>query len=258
MQSLLFIAGPPRSGTTLLSHLLNDPENTYPIFPECTYLTRVISLYHEILRYPDKTRYEAFIKDDVRLANLFRPTIDEMLRNAVSGLPQRKVLVLKDPELSKEICALKDVVSLPFKIVCCVRDPRDVMVSWLTVREKQEGVVNFEEEASKIYSYFHGLMNGMDMYGDNVLKIVRYEDVVIHSEFDQLTEFAGFKVGFVDRKASITGYDVSSPFYSEKYGKPVDAGSIGSYKKKLSDDEESYINAMFSGVMATFGYKVNG
>ncbi|WP_038246565.1 sulfotransferase family protein [Ghiorsea bivora] len=60
---IVFVAGLPRSGTTLISGLLQG-EEAYPMLPECIYLTRIISLCHKIKTYPDKTRFTSFIKSN--------------------------------------------------------------------------------------------------------------------------------------------------------------------------------------------------
>lgn len=257
MKSIIFVAGPPRSGTTLLAGMLNDSVETYPVFPECTYLSRIISLYHEILTYPDQTRYEAFIKDKHGLLNIFRPSVKEMIKNVVAGLPERNILVLKDPELSPLIEVLEDIVSFPLKVVACVRDPRDVMSSWVEVLRKKNEKFDFSHETARIYTYYYGLMNAEKQCDSSFMKTVRYEDIVRSIGFDELSSFSGFCVSTSNEQERVFEYNKVDPFYSNNYGKKTVSTSIGRYKKDLSRRQIRIVNKMFAGVIEKYGYGSN-
>jgi len=252
---IVFVAGPPRSGTTLISGLLQG-EETYPMLPECTYLTRIISLCHEIKTYPDKTRFTSFIKSNESLYRIFQPSVKAMIENTVSDYESKNILVLKDPELSKVLDILPDLIPYSFKVVACIRDPRDVVFSWQNVLKKQGKTYDFIEEISIIFSYYHGIMQAETTLPNGMLKIVRYEDVLKQEGAYELEQFTGCRVNsdspYTNRSFE---FDTADPFASVNYGRHITLGSLRRFEKDLSKSEVSQVEEMFAGVMVWGSYE---
>jgi len=252
---IVFVAGPPRSGTTLVTGLLQD-EKSYPMLPECTYLSRIIGLCQEIKTYPDKTRYASFIKDNESLYRIFQPSIKAMIHNVISDFEPKNTLVLKDPELSMILEALQPLISFPFKVVACIRDPRDVAASWLNVLKRKKCSYDFRKEISKLFGYYYGIMQAEDKMSDAILKVFRYEDLLKPLGAQELEVFTGCSVNVNNPYANKSfEFDKNDPFCSSNYGNKITFGSLRRFERDLTHSEICQIEEMFSGVMAWGGYE---
>lgn len=265
---IVFIAGPPRSGTTLTAGLLQG-DNTYPMLPECTYLSRLMALCNEIQTYPDKTRYESYIKTDDSLYRIFQPSVKTMIENSISNFDTKEILVLKDPELSMILGVLPKLIPFKFKIVACIRDPRDVVASWLNVMKKKHEPTHwlksltgknkpydFEAEILKLFEYYYRIIQAEKVISHDIFKVFRYEDVVTETGAQALATFTGCNVGIGGAYATRSfEFDKDDPFNSVNYGSEVTLGSLRRFEKDLTRSEISKVEEMFAGVMLWGGYE---
>src|SRR5512146_756071 len=98
----ILVSGAPRSGTTLLGGLLSSGDQSFPMLPECSYITQIIRHFHDFLHYSDPQRFAAYAIDEATLSGMYERMVQDMLQTAWShfkGMPY-KYLILKDPELT--------------------------------------------------------------------------------------------------------------------------------------------------------------
>ncbi len=58
---LIVVSGPPRSGTTLANRILCASPGCAPFLPECSFITKQIEQYANILLYSDRERFSAYL-----------------------------------------------------------------------------------------------------------------------------------------------------------------------------------------------------
>lgn len=254
-QRLVFLAGPPRSGTTWLNREICNHPGWSGFLPECTLLTQQIGLYSRTKHFCEPTRFEAYLGNVDNLAATYRPMMALMLALAVrlNGYSDQDVLVLKDSELSHYLDDLVDILP-DHRLICIVRDPRDVIASVKNVAKRKQEAWDLEKTAAWIYSYYSGLQKHRPNAGSNTL-FVRNEDLVA-GQLPRVRDFLGQSAEDVleDPEAIKARLDPSDPFFSDLYLKPTTKQKVGSYVKDLTKDEIAYIDKIFAGVMKAWRY----
>ena len=245
----IFVAGPPRSGTTLVQRML---QGGHPGVPECTYLTRQIALYHEWTTYIDAARFPAYFGDKETALAMFREIAGAMLRRVVAEHGIQSPLVLKDPGLSGVLSSLREIFP-EAKIVAIVRDPRDVMASLKEVWRRSAGEWDIGVRVRAAYHDYAGIAEFADR-GDPRAIFVRYEDIARRDAaiIDEIERFVGYPVSW-DAKEPWT-IDRRDPFYVPTYGEPVTTTRIGRSREILSEAEIEMVATVFGGARQRWGY----
>lgn len=255
-----FVAGPPRSGTTLLAGMISGGE-AYPMLPECTLLTAAVKAYYNTREYCESSRRSAYIRNDEFLDKIYRDFISSMIANVLSGFNfHRKYLVLKDPVLSlylKELPRLLNNFSM--KLIYCVRNPRDIISSIIDIERKKNSEIKIDEIINNIFIYFWGLHLFREQYTDGKLPllIVRYEDIIANTAetINGIERFIGYPPNAGGYGERAFEFDQKDPFYSNNYGGPIVADRIGVADRTLPPDFLTAIDDVFSGMLVEFGYK---
>ena len=118
---MLWISGPPRSGTTMLNFMLAGRR----YLPECTIITRFIDLY-ALCKNESDPRYKTFMGEGAALKRDFENIINTSLRDTP------KDAVLKDPYLCLYFQEWRDLFPNEPMIVI-IRNPLDAVTSMLGV-----------------------------------------------------------------------------------------------------------------------------
>ncbi len=257
---LVLITGPPRSGTTWLNREICKGTSVFPFLPECTFLTKQVEIYSNIINYSDEKRFTAYFGNKENLVAFFSETIYRQINIAASinKLSDAKILVLKDPAFSLYL----DEISLlfpPHRLVVIVRDPLDVIASMKNVNKKKKTCFNINNVAEEIFIYYFKISRFLDKNNVNNSFFVRYEDLVATGEMNALKSF--LPEGMIEcasKKNDMSSFqnmlDVSDPFFSELYLRPTTQEKIGSYLDILSEDEINLIQTIFSGVIQQWKY----
>ena len=265
----VFVGGSARSGTSMLQLLLCQAEGTNPMMRDATYLRGIVSLY-EAARddLPSDTGYYFDDVDDLRSFHI--DLAETFLQKQLARFPDAEHLVLKDPPLTRSFPALFELVPTG-RFIVIVRDPRDAIASMNTVGEKMQAAgqrhLFQNRDARELCDYFISYYAPSFHCADTVFRertlLVRYEDVVRNPErvIPRLAEFTGFEFQFDPASAPDTGVvdyakvdEKHESWHTERFGKPLDASSIGRFRTILSTEEIAAIEGHCGSFMERFGY----
>ncbi len=258
----IFVVGPPRSGTTLLYSMI---ANEF-FLPECTFVSTLLKVFDEIYKFSDNERFTYYGHNLTNLAEIFKKPINDFLYTAMSrvGGNTKNQFVFKDPMLTLYLEYFPLIFDHSYKIVFCVRDPRDVVSSMFSVFKKQhtelgEGPL-FGQAINFIFPFYreiHKLDNAAYDIDKKKIIFVKYENIVKSDDetIRNLEEFLGSRVNRqVENKNLIGKLDESDAFYSENYGKAITTSPMGRYKKTLTYQQVSEIESVFSYYLNRFEY----
>lgn len=269
LPNITIVVGAPRSGTTLLDGLLCAGENSYPMLPECTYITQIINHYHDFLNYSDPQRFAAYAIDEVTLSGMYERMVKDMLATVFShfkGMPYQN-LVLKDPMLTLLIDLIPKFFGSQSKVVYIVRDPRSVIASMLKVEQlKKRALTNeeipplngksssewFKNLASEIFN-FYWRAHSAQLFKDGMVHTVRFENIVSRddAEFKSIEQFLGYSIGREGFGKVYFDFDRHDATFSENYGKAIQV-PVSDFRKVLNNGQISEIEAMFAGYNLTY------
>jgi hypothetical protein len=217
---LTFCVGAPRSGTTVVGSLLSEGPSAFPMLPECTFVTQLIRQFHDIMKYADKPRFDAYAKTPTDLVNIFRPAIEGFIKAAHShftGIDARH-LILKDPDLSPYVDCLQFFFT-DFKLVCVIRDPRDVVASLIKVYAKKGSQQTLEEVIAQTFTYYRQISDSEIARAGRV-HFIRFEKIMHknEAEFSRLENFLGYAVGRQGFGKIFFEFDRNDATFSDNYG----------------------------------------
>jgi len=265
----VIVIGAPRSGTTLVGGLLCEGDQSFPMLPECTYITQIIEKYYNFLHYSDAQRFAAYAINEETLSGIFEHMVQKLLSTVLShfeGMPYQ-YLVLKDPELTLHVDLIPRFFGKSSKVVCVIRDPRAVVASmvkverlkrssaWIELRKScnlrtllnmLQQFVNERLITANILNYFLRVHQSK-MNKQKAVHFVRFENIVAHDEveFINLETFLGFPVGRQGFGKVHFEFDRRDATYSENYGKAIQAPATD-YKSTLNKIQINRIERLFA------------
>lgn len=242
----LFVAGAPRSGTTILHAIICASERTNGYITECSYFTAFLHPLLIGLNTFDVHTKHYFATRDALIQNHSAVLNNELSKIWVrTGRPE--VLALKDPILTPLIPHLAEPLPQA-KFVVSVRDPRATISSRIEVakREAADSTVTDDQVRRFCDEYVHmygTVANHLEALGDRIL-IVDYRDVVHGTAFDKLTAFGVGKID-TNRIWSNTIADPKRPssdvWATDLHGKMPSVASIDRYREHLDSRTEKMI-----------------
>ena len=140
----IFVAGPPRSGTTILQKILCDSQFTNPMVGEAQHFFNLIQAYESAVQLFDtKTKFH-FTKDG--LFQYHKKMTNDYLIRFRSKFDQGTRLVMKCPGYSKYFPQVAELISHS-QFIPIVRDTLDVVASQIEVGLKQQEIVGKNDGA---------------------------------------------------------------------------------------------------------------
>jgi len=247
-ESVIFVGGCMRSGTTLLQRMLCASQGARPFTEECQFLTALIDFLvawrerFEWLQdfYGTPEGYEAYAK----------ATVDAFLHASFETQRPARTIVLKNPELTVHFPRLADWYDKA-KFIVVVRDPRDTIASILDVAQRH-GEAGVSSQIARIgrdmaklshfykVHYFEALQS--PKCKDRVL-IVRYEDLVNRPDaaLAALSQHLGLALRAdlippdrFDRRDRDTHV---AAFWTTLRAEPPSPASVGRHRRSLSSEE---------------------
>ena len=258
----IFIVGPPRSGTTLLNSLISRDL----FLPECSFVSNLLKMFDEIYKYSDDERFHYYVHDLNHLVSIFQKPIFDLLfisSKTVRSEPN-DLLVYKDPMLTLYIQYFDLFFNDSYKVIFCVRDPRDTIGSMYKVLRKQQENASprslLKQAKDFIYPFFkkiYAINQNIDSVDLDRILFIRYEDVVVKdkNQISKLETFIGRKLDFSTKNEVVLDrLDSTSPFYSENYGGVITTKTMGSYKSILKKAQIKKIEKSCSYIFEEYNY----
>jgi hypothetical protein len=271
MKTLFLITGAPRSGTTWLNRELCLLKSAFPFIPECTLITEQVKLFHNIIHYCDKNRFEGYFGTKDKALKYFQKNIREMLKlvSKINYQNGSTKLILKDPSLALYLDDCRDLFP-NHKLIIIIRDPRDVLASLKKVFYRKSQAFEIKEQNKFIYNYYYRIGKFAQKNTKNTF-FVKYENLV--SSYAE-REIFFLKIGMVEKNKDITNIKKSfisnifnsrykiikkkiekrDPFYTELYFKDTTDKSVGSYKEILTTKERYQVEIDFHSVLSKYNY----
>jgi hypothetical protein len=276
--SPIFIVGLSRSGTTLLSRLL-DAHSEIAIFPEtwwsvlldrlgcsqefsnpwqtCLFFNE---LWENLSSYRDPAA-SVLAREASKEPRYVGPTapVLEKLGQAYANERHARIWGEKTPGHALWLPELQDLFPRA-RVLFMVRDPRDVLVSyddrWNEGRRSTEYLIT--TAALLKYYLFHLLYHpGFPL---EQVRWVKYESLTSQTsaELEQICDFVGvdFEPSMLDfyRRHANVERDTTEGWHHLLLSKPVTTDRIGRYKEAMSRSQIALVERLFGEEMQAVGY----
>lgn len=256
--TLILVAGPPRSGTTLLNGMLAGGA-AYPMISECSLITSILQNRQRFSVVADPARLRPYVRDDALLDFLHSNFIEQIMASLLSGFPEpRRFIVLKDPHLTHIVDGLHRFFQQKMRTVCTVRDPRDVVASLREVTRRQGEIIDVSTAIHAIKPFYDSLARALAApHSRNPVMLVKYETLVQRDPLllDELEAFVGYPIergGY--REVSEWAIEPAGPWHVPTYGSPTTNSRVGAFLQTLSEAEVVLVETLFSAEMERYGY----
>ncbi len=246
LNTLIFVGGAPRTGTTLLQALICTSPRTNKYIAECSYLTAFMEPYRRALGTWEAHTHDYF--DDVEdMCGFHAEVIRNLLSRFRKSLGGNEGLVLKDPCLTEAFYTLAYLLP-EARFAVMIRDPRDAILSRLEVMERSTGVkpsmADIEFACAEYNGTYAELIQHWRHMGDRLI-LVSYNALVAGMEFDRLAAF-----GFDDLRPEqltqstwVNAKVEGSPWNTELYGGALSSASIGRHQSLMEQETAEIIVA---------------
>jgi len=258
MTKRLLITGAMRSGTTMVAGDVASEILGLRPRSECTALSDLTQLVNRW-----RTQYDERRTGDW-LHNIPSGGATELLKCGVNTLmpvsDELKWWIAKDPSLALYPHELEQLLLDERNyLLICLRDPRDVMASALEVQKHQQYGHSREFYFNHVWRALDGVRTiAQNMEKNSRFRIVRYESYCraptneLSSIARWLNEPYGGSTSSGDARA--TSLSPDDPYVTPLMRRPVTDSQIGSFRSRLSVQDQGQVSRVFSGICDFFGY----
>ncbi len=280
MNGPVFIVGMPRSGTTLLSMILNS-HSKLAISPETHYFTkywnswrRTRALHNEASRrrflqflFASPEFKDLHFTDDearslfVRLAA--NPTLDHrsVLEALLGSYAQRQGKRIWGEKTPDHLRYVPDIAEMfpEARFICITRDPRDVSLSWKEVPWNRGNVIF---HASRWKQYVRLAQKFSARYSDRFLNI-RYEDLVDdpYRTVKSICTFLNlqFEPGMLEyHKGENRTFDVHREPWKAASTQPITGTNARKWMVRMSAEQIQLVEMLVGTELRVLGYPTVG
>lgn len=269
----VFVVGMPRSGTTLLSSLL-DAHPDLVIAPETHYFTRcwtggpvqdpahALEMLDRLFRQPGvrdmglSEREKTTIRDEVR--GMSAPTHGALLRTVLETYAERSSASAWGEKTPDHLRFVPEMArQFPEAVfLALVRDPRDVALS---LRSLPWSRSTLPEQAWTWRSYAARIERYHADYEDRFLHL-RYEDLITNPE-EQLrrmcafleTPFHASMLQLQEQQAK--PFDADREPWKQKSGRQIDASNREKWRTQLPEEERVIVEMIAGRWLTVYGYE---
>ncbi|MDM8544143.1 sulfotransferase [Desulfococcaceae bacterium HSG9] len=269
----IFLVGPPRSGTTMLAVIL-DRHSNIAIPPETQFFTEFVPLLSKVKQSFSRKEMVAAALNFKRIADL-KPDFDIVYNRfkkyqKTNACLLRAILETYAEESGKLRAGEKSPMHIahiptiftcyPYaKVICIIRDGRDVVRSLLKVAWAEPGnprrfgifCTQWSDLASMAIKY-------KQTYSQKRFILVKYEDILTNpiSEITALTEFVGEKFEPCQLDPAIGSYVV--PKWEQKWkgnaSKTLNPNRIQAWRRDAAHEQIWAMNMMMGGMLKILNY----
>lgn len=251
-ESLIFVGGAPRSGTTVGHALICTADGVSRYNPEISFFRGFLSAYRNGKAAWDG-HTSSFFADRAAFRQLIVETTDLALGRIWEALDRPLILALKDPHLTPFFPDLHELYPAARFVTLC-RHPFDVVRSRQAVHEKTPDARAFGRDdvtavAREYLAYYRTVLQ-TDFGGRHA--ILRYEDLNDETARRNLAGFLGLDGFHVERlwgQASVHAED--DAWGSPKYNQPID---LERRLEPLASEWAEITAAICGPVMQRLGY----
>ncbi len=268
--SLIFVGGIPRSGTTLVQNVIDSHSKILGL-PEFKNIHRIINLQRQ-MKDEVKKGFIDLICTEQELNSYFK----SFIKSFFEPLKKKHGYEYISEKTPQNLLVFQDLIELfpKSKFVLVVRDPRAIVNSTKKVNERarkqkvQSAVGSFYEYTNKIREQYQLTNKLIKKYPDKIF-FIRYEDLV--NDIERITkDFCQYmsinwepemmKPGeqhHLNEKGMLTDYNKA--YYDKKlFGRNADSSSLYKWKKELTKREKNYIYKLFKRerLEYKFGYQL--
>ena len=265
---LIFVAGVPRSGTTLVQNILDSHPDIYG-GPEFDRIPNIIDLRRKLNVSIKQGRIDMFVNPaevDNHIANL--------IKNLLFPVARRHNCTYTSEKTPWNILAFRDLIEIlpEAKFIYVIRYPHAVIASMLKVaqRSKLQGVMppDFTRSISLACYYIESvlrLVKALDSKYPQKIYTLKYEDLLENPETEIKKLCAYIGVTFAD--AMLTPGNIKHPghenmtqtgiWYNDTlYNSNFDKQHQDKWKSQLSGAAKAFINYVFihNPHIKTYGY----
>lgn len=288
----IFIVGNSRSGTTLLSHILNRNKDVYS-FNELHFFEKIVSLYHckDVLTINEAIILGAKLMAAARKGqicikyfhNYINETKDLLSKSNVgqfTAIEIYKTILLYETQINNKtipceqtpnyIYYIGEILDLipSARFIQMKRDPRDVLLSrknkWKQHKQKSKRKIPIRESLRTWASYHPVLTSklwnsaikaGNKFIGDNRVMIINFEALTLNPE-SVIRDLCGFlKIEF--HKDMLDVPKSKSPTFGNTVLKAgISKKAVGRWKNMLSPTDVYWCQKINNKLMKASGYSV--
>lgn len=268
----IFIVGMPRSGTTLLSSLL-DAHPDLVVAPETHYFTRCWTgeevhdsadaerMLDRLFQQPGvhdmgfSDREKTQIYERVRTTD--HPTHADVLGAVLEAFADRSDATIWGEKTPDHLRFIPEIARhFPTAgFVALVRDPRDVSLSLRTMPWSRG---TLPAQAWTWRSYAALIERYANEYEDQFIRL-RYEDLITDPDRELRALCTKLNLPFHEsmlrRNRTESGaFDADREPWKEKSGRPIDPSNKGKWRTDMPDDERIIIDVIAGRWLTTYGY----
>lgn len=255
-QTILFVGGAPRSGTTVLHQLLCTSDDTNAYHPEISFVVPLVnSFITGRNNWANHTNTFFGQPEHFRLHIAHHIEVSMQHISLVLGHP--KVLTVKSPQLTPRFPAVRELLGERAKFMTTIRHPYTVVRSLQKVSERSNKEFTPAEarRSAKLYMSNYAHLDAPRLKG--VEFVLRYEDILNTDVLQDMRAFTGLSDIDPDRmgnskSANFSEAEKSNPWFSPKYHSKIDL------TKRLSPLDERFRKIVYeicAPLMERFDYK---
>lgn len=256
-QTVIFVGGAPRSGTTLLHQLICTSSRTNAYHPEISFVLPIVNSYVVgIANWDNHTNAFFAKKEHFRLH--VKSLLETSLAHISEVLKDPEVLSVKNPNMTPRFPVIRELLGERARFVTIVRHPHDIVRSLQEVAERSNQPFGEAQArgAARLVVKDYAHLDDPRLAG--AVLGLRYDDIVNPETIERLRAFTGLTdidpaaVGSGPKPVNLAAAAASNPWFSPKYHGEID---LSPRHTPLDPRFRAIVNKHCKPIMERFGYE---